>query len=171
MRRYVLDSDAIGESGEEQSMSVMISRVYKDAASAIEAVGELEAGGLHCERMIVAITADTRFKGSGSATDHGFDDAPDAKAAPLTLMLHVVTGIALAVLAAVCVVLLAIPGLGAIVAGLIVGGLIQHAMSENTADNANVGRGRTLVTACVPDADRARYQVVLDRSAVSSEAA
>jgi len=81
--------------------------------------------------------------------------------------------------------LLAIPGLGPVVAagwlastaavaliggaaGGIVGALTQWGVSEEEAHTyaEGVRRGGTLVTAHVPEADRARYAAILDRSAV-----
>lgn len=81
--------------------------------------------------------------------------------------------------------LLAIPGLGPVVAagwlastaavaliggaaGGIVGALTQWGVSDEEAHTyaEGVRRGGTLVTAHVPDSDRARYATILDRSAV-----
>lgn len=82
--------------------------------------------------------------------------------------------------------LLAIPGLGPVVAagwlastfagaaagaatGGIVGALTQAGLSEEDAHAyaEGVRRGGTLVTARVPDADRTRYEAMLDRSSVN----
>ncbi len=81
--------------------------------------------------------------------------------------------------------MLAIPGLGPIVAagwlvsmaavgaaggvtGGIIGALTQSGVSEDEAHAyaEGVRRGGTLVTARVPDGDQARYEAILDRSAV-----
>lgn len=82
--------------------------------------------------------------------------------------------------------LLAIPGLGPVVAagwlvsmaavavaggatGGIIGALTQSGVSEDEAHAyaEGVRRGGTLVTARVPDGDQARYEAILDRSAVN----
>jgi hypothetical protein len=84
---------------------------------------------------------------------------------------EILVAVGVVILAAIGVVLMAIPGLGAIVAGLIVGGLIQHAMSRNTADDPRIRRGGVLVTARVPEAEQTRYEDVLDRTAVTSMSA
>lgn len=83
--------------------------------------------------------------------------------------------------------LLAIPGLGPVVAagwlastaalalaggaaGGLIGALTQSGVSEEDANvyAEGVRRGGALVTARVPDADRARYEAILDRFAVNS---
>jgi hypothetical protein len=82
--------------------------------------------------------------------------------------------------------LLAIPGLGPVVAagwlistaagatagaatGGIVGGLTQAGVDEDEAHvyAEGIRRGGTLVSARVPDADRARYEAMLDRASVN----
>jgi hypothetical protein len=82
--------------------------------------------------------------------------------------------------------LLAIPGLGPVVAagwlaslavvavaggatGGIIGALTQAGVSEDDAHvyAEGVRRGGILVTARVPDADRTRYEAILDRSAIN----
>ena len=85
--------------------------------------------------------------------------------------------------------LLAIPGLGPVVAagwlaataagaaaggatGGIIGALTQAGVDDDDAHvyAEGVRRGGTLVTVRVPDADRARYEAILDRSAVNIRA-
>jgi hypothetical protein len=82
--------------------------------------------------------------------------------------------------------LLAIPGIGPVVAagwlastaavaaaggtaGGLIGALTQSGVDEHEANAyaEGVRRGGTLVTARVPDTDRARYEAILDRSAVN----
>jgi len=82
--------------------------------------------------------------------------------------------------------LLAIPGIGPVVAagwlastalgaaavgtaGGLIGALTQSGVSERDANvyAEGVRRGGTLVTARVPDIDRARYEAILDRSAIN----
>ncbi len=82
--------------------------------------------------------------------------------------------------------LLAIPGIGPVVAagwlastaavaaaggtaGGLIGALTQSGVNEGEANAyaEGVRRGGTLVTARVPDTDRARYEAILDRSAVN----
>ena len=82
--------------------------------------------------------------------------------------------------------MLAIPGIGPVVAagwlastaavaavggtaGGLIGALTQSGVDEREANAyaEGVRRGGTLVTARVPDTDRARYEAILDRSAVN----
>jgi hypothetical protein len=157
-------------------MSVKISRAYKDATSALGAIGDLEAAGLRSEGTVVTINADTHLadthvKDPSSAADKDPHRAPAGKAGPMATAWEILAVVGLAILAVICVALMAIPGLGAIVGGLIVGGLIQHAMSRNTADDPRIRRGGVLVTARVPDAEQTRYQDVLDRTAAAGMSA
>ena len=54
-------------------------------------------------------------------------------------------------------------------AGGLIGALTQSGVSEDEANAyaEGVRRGGTLVTARVPETDRARYEAILDRSAVN----
>jgi hypothetical protein len=71
-------------------------------------------------------------------------------------------------LVALGLVLLAIPGVGAIVFGAIVGTLIHRAMAETVEVRMEKVRpGAVLVTAHVPGRDRRRLEAVLDRTAPS----
>jgi hypothetical protein len=154
-------------------MAVTISRLYENDAAASRALAELEAAGLGRDATIVASTAehwraDRPAAGAQSGTaarageskprpDHttGGDVASAAGGA----------GVLLASLA----MLVLVPGLGAIVAGGIAGALLQRAVGEDEGgDHAEaVRRGGTLVTACVPDAERMRFEAILDRTAVN----
>lgn len=169
-------------------MTVTISRLYDDYASASAAVADLERGGLpHDSISIVANNSDNWYSGDhAGAPKHdrdrdGKDDRAEgaAKGAGIGASVGGVAGL-LAGLG-----MLAIPGIGPIVAagwlastaavaaaggaaGGLLGALTQAGVDEKDAHvyAEGVRRGGTLVSARVPDADRARYEAILDRSAV-----
>jgi hypothetical protein len=179
-------------------MTVTITRLYDDYASAEGAVRDLEAAGVpHNDISIVSNNADSWYKGSGRAgttvsprtttgrvdRDHdGVDDRAEGAGAGAGL--GATLGGAAGLLAGLG--LLAIPGLGPVVAagwlastalgalaggatGGIIGALTQAGVNDEDAQlyAEGIRRGGTLVSARVPDRDRARYESVLNRSAVN----
>jgi hypothetical protein len=179
-------------------MTVTITRLYDDYASAEGAVRDLEAAGVpHNDISIVSNNADSWYKGSGRAgttvsprtttgrvdRDHdGVDDRADGAGAGAGI--GATLGGAAGLLAGLG--LLAIPGLGPVVAagwlastalgalaggatGGIIGALTQAGVNDEDAQlyAEGIRRGGTLVSARVPDRDRARYESVLNRSAVN----
>jgi hypothetical protein len=175
-------------------MTATISRLYDDYAAASQPVSELERAGVpNGDISIVASNADNwysgdRDKGGRSVTgrvdrDHdGIDDRAEGAAAGAGIGAGV--GGTVGLLAGLG--LLAIPGIGPVVAagwlvataagaaaggatGGLIGGLTQAGVSDEDAQVYAEGlrRGGTLVTVRVPDADRARVEAILDRSAVN----
>lgn len=165
-------------------MTTTISRLYDSYADAQRAVTRLEAAGLpHSEISIVSNNSDNWFTGDRKDRDRdGVDDRAEGagKGAGIGAGLGGAAGL-LAGLG-----LLAIPGLGPVVAagwlastavgaaagaatGGIVGALTNAGLSEDDAHAyaEGVRRGGTLVTARVPDGDRARFESVLNDSAVN----
>jgi hypothetical protein len=167
---------------------ITISRLYDDYDTAARAVAELERAGVpSADISIVANNAEgwyDRDRRSGIVDrDHdGVDDRREGADAGAAIG-GTIGGVA-GLLAGLG--LLAIPGLGPVVAagwlvstaalgvgggvvGGIVGALTQSGATEEEAQYyaEGVRRGGTLVTARVPDADRARYEAMLDRSAVN----
>jgi len=172
-------------------MTVTISRLYDDYAAASQAVRDLEAAGLPPgEISIVASNADNWYRGdrAGLRTDRvdtdrdGTDDR--AEGAEAGAGIGAVLGGAAGLLAGLG--LIAIPGIGPVVAagwlvatgagavaggaaGGIIGALTQAGVSKEEAHvyAEGVRRGGTLVSARVPDAQRTRYEAILDRSAIN----
>jgi hypothetical protein len=172
-------------------MTITISRLYSDYATASRAVQDLEAAGVpHSEISIVASNADNSYSGNGGRTattrvdrDHdGVDDRAEGAAGGAGIGATV--GAAAGLLAGLG--LLAIPGVGPVVAagwlvstaagaaaggatGGIIGALTQTGVGDDDAQvyAEGVRRGGSLVTARVPDADRTRLEAILDRSAVN----
>lgn len=171
-------------------MTVTISRLYNDYASASQAVSDLEAAGLpSADISIVASNADNWYEPKRDRTkdridrDHdGTDDRVEGaeKGAGIGAALGGTAGL-LAGLG-----IMAIPGIGPVVAagwlaatavgavaggatGGIIGALTQAGVSKDEAHlyAEGVRRGGTLVTARVPDGERTRYEGILDRSAVN----
>ncbi|MGD9614312.1 MAG: hypothetical protein AB7H90_07370 [Alphaproteobacteria bacterium] len=167
---------------------ITISRLYDDYETASRAVGELERAGVpHSDISIIASNAEGWYDRdrttSGPDRDRdGRDDRAEGAAAGAGIgaTLGGVAGL-LAGLG-----LLAIPGIGPVVAagwlastaamavaggaaGGLIGALTQSGVSEEEANlyAEGVRRGGTLVTARIPDADRARYEAILDRSSVN----
>src|ERR1700731_2568784 len=166
-------------------MTVTISRLYDRYADAQKAVSALEAGGVsHSDISIVANNSDNWYSG-GKKVDRNHDGVDDrAEGAGTGAGLGAVVGGAAGLLAGLG--LLAIPGLGPVVAagwlastavgaaaggatGGVIGALTQSGVSGDDAHvfAEGVRRGGTLVTARVSDADRARYEAILDRSSVN----
>jgi hypothetical protein len=164
-------------------MSITISRLYDRYADAERAVTALESAGIpHSDISIVANNSDNWYTGGKKDRDNdGVDDRAESagKGAGIGAGIGGVAGL-LAGLG-----LLAIPGLGPVVAagwlasmavgaaagaatGGIIGALTEAGLSEEDAHTyaEGVRRGGTLVTARVPDADRARFESILSHSSV-----
>ena len=169
-----------------------ISRLFDDYSSSSKAVQELEAAGLTHEQVsIVASNADNWYSGDGSRKDtakkvdrdrDGTDDR--AEGAATGAGIGAALGGTAGLLAGLG--LMAIPGIGPVVAagwlastalgavavgtaGGLIGALTQAGVGEEDAHSyaEGVRRGGTLVTARVPDGERARYEAILDRSCVN----
>lgn len=183
-------------------MTITISRLYDDYASASRAVTELEAAGIpHSDISIIASNSDNWYatdrtgssttntrsaqnqttakvdrdrdgvddRTEGAATGGGIGAALGGAAGLLTgLGLMAIPGVGPVVAAGWLVATLAGAAAGGLAGGLI-GGLTQAGVSEQDANvyAEGVRRGGTLVTARVPDADRARCEAVLDRASVN----
>jgi hypothetical protein len=165
-------------------MTATISRLYDTYADAQRAVTSLEAAGVpHSDLSIVANNSDNWY-GADTKVDRDRDGTDDrAEGAATGAGIGAGLGGAAGLLAGLG--LLAIPGLGPVVAagwlastalgatagaatGGIVGALTQSGVSEEEAPlyAEGVRRGGTLVSARVPDADRARFEALLSQSAV-----
>jgi hypothetical protein len=177
-------------------MTITLTRLYDDHASAERAVRDLEAAGIpHKDISIMSNNSDSWYKGgrtgptvSGATTgrvdrDHdGIDDR--AEGAGTGAGIGATIGGAAGLLAGLG--LLAIPGLGPVVAagwlastalgavaggttGGIIGALSQAGVKDEDAQLYAEGlrRGGSLVSARIPDGDRSRYEAVLNRSAVN----
>jgi hypothetical protein len=171
---------------------ITISRLYDDYTTAARAVDELERAGIPRDDIsIVASNAEGWYDRNRSATgvdpahdrDHdGRDDRAEGAAAGAGIggtiggVVGLLAGLGL----------LAIPGIGPVVAagwlastaalaaaggtaGGLIGALTQSGVSEEDANAyaEGVRRGGTLVSARVPELDRARYEAILDRSSVN----
>jgi len=171
-------------------MSVTISRLYSDYETASAVVTELQAAGLpHAEMSLVSSNADNWYTGKKAATQgkidrdsDGVDDRVEGAGAGAGI--GAVLGGGAGFLAGLG--LMAIPGLGPVVAagwlvataagavavgaaGGIVGALTQAGVSQEDAEiyAESVRRGGTLVTVRVTDGDSARYEAIMDTSAVN----
>jgi hypothetical protein len=165
-------------------MTATISRLYDSYADAQRAVTSLEAAGVpHSDLSIVANNSDNWY-GADTKVDRDRDGIDDrAEGAATGAGIGAGLGGAAGLLAGLG--LLAIPGLGPVVAagwlastalgatagaatGGVVGALTQSGVSEEEAPlyAEGVRRGGTLVSARVPDADRARFEAILSQSAV-----
>ncbi|WNV11676.1 hypothetical protein [Tardiphaga sp. 709] len=162
-------------------MTVTISRLYDSYADAQQAVTALEAAGVqHSNISIVANNSDGWF--DGKKDRDGVDDR--AEAAGTGAGIGAGVGGAAGLLAGLG--LLAIPGLGPVVAagwlaatavgaaagaatGGVVGALTEAGVSKEDAPlyAEGVRRGGTLVSAKVADADRTRFDGILNRSSVN----
>jgi hypothetical protein len=166
-------------------MTVTVSRLYDSYADAQAAVRGLEAAGIpHSDISIVANNSDNWYS-TDKKVDRDRDGVDDrAESAGKGAGIGAGIGGTAGLLAGLG--LLAIPGLGPVVAagwlaatavgaaagaatGGIVGALTEAGISREDAHvyAEGVRRGGTLVSARVPDADRARAEAVLDRSAVN----
>jgi len=165
-------------------MTVTISRLYDNYTDAQRAVQRLEAAGVpHSDISIVANNSDSWFN-ADKKVDRDRDGVDDrAEGAGAGAAIGAGLGGTAGLLAGLG--LLAIPGLGPVVAagwlaatavgaaagaasGGIVGALTQAGVSEEDAHTyaEGVRRGGTLVSARVADADRARFEPLLNESAV-----
>ena len=164
-------------------MTVTISRLYDRYADAERAVTALESAGIpNSDISIVANNSDEWYSGKKDRDGDGVDDRAESagKGAGIGAGLGGAAGL-LAGLG-----LLAIPGLGPVVAagwlaatavgaaagaatGGIIGALTEAGVSEEDAHTyaEGVRRGGTLVTARVPDADRAKLDAILDQSSAN----
>jgi hypothetical protein len=168
---------------------ITISRLYDDYSIAARAVDELERAGIpHDDISIVASNAEGWYDQDRTTRprvdrDHdGVDDRAEGAAAGAGIGASV-GGVA-GLLAGLG--LLAIPGIGPVVAagwlastaamaaaggtaGGLIGALTQSGADETEANlyAEGVRRGGTLVTARVPETERARYEAILDRSAIN----
>ena len=170
-------------------MSVIISRLYDDPQTAHRAVMDLEAAGiLASDISLVASNADNWYRGDKKTTrkvdrDHdGVDDRAEGAGAGAGI--GAVLGGTAGLLAGLGI--MAIPGLGPVVAagwlaataagavaggaaGGIIGALTQAGVPKEEAElyAEGVRRGGTLVTARVPDGDRARCEAIMNQAAVN----
>jgi hypothetical protein len=166
-------------------MTITISRLYDNYSDAQRAVTSLESAGVpHSDLSIVANNSDNWYS-TDKKVDRDRDGVDDrAEGAATGAGLGAGLGGAAGLLAGLG--LLAIPGLGPVVAagwlastalgavaggatGGVVGALTQAGVSDEEAPlyAEGVRRGGTLVSARVPDADRARYEAILNQSAVN----
>jgi hypothetical protein len=169
-------------------MTVTISRLYDNYSDAQRAVSSLEAAGVpHSDLSIVANNSDNWYSSDRSANKIDRDrDGVDDRAEGAATGAGVGAGLGGAAGLLAGLGLLAIPGLGPVVAagwlastalgvaaggatGGVVGALTQAGVSNEEAPlfAEGVRRGGTLVSARVPDADRARYEAILNQSAVN----
>lgn len=166
-------------------MTVTISRLYDNYADARRAVTSLEAAGLpHSDLSIVSNNSDNWYD-LNKRVDRDRDGTDDrAEGAATGAGVGAGLGGAAGLLAGLG--LLAIPGLGPVVAagwlastalgatagaatGGMIGALTQSGVPEEEAPlyAEGVRRGGTLVSARVPEADRSRYETILDQSSVN----
>jgi hypothetical protein len=170
---------------------ITISRLYDDYDAAAAAVAELERAGIPDRDIsLVASNADDWYghgrttSGVATRVDRDRDGRDDrAEGAGAGAGIGAAVGGVAGLLAGLG--LLAIPGLGPVVAagwlvstgavalaggvaGGVIGALTQSGVSEEDAHvyAEGVRRGGTLVTARVPDGERARCEAILNRSAV-----
>ncbi|TQF35080.1 membrane protein [Bradyrhizobium sp. UNPF46] len=167
-------------------MTVTISRLYDNYADAERAVTRLEAAGVpHSDISIVANNSDNWYGSRSGKVDRDRDGVDDrAEGAGTGAGIGAGLGGAAGLLAGLG--LLAIPGLGPVVAagwlasmavgaaagaatGGIIGALTEAGVSREDASRyaEGVRRGGTLVTARVPDQDRARLDALLNERAVN----
>lgn len=167
-------------------MTVTISRLYDDYASASKAVRDLEAAGVqHDDISLVASNADNWYSDDGTNKVDRDRDGTDDRAEGAGTGAGIGAGIGGAAGLMAGLGLLAIPGVGPVVAagwlaataagaaaggatGGILGALTQTGVTDDEAHvyAEGVRRGGTLVSARVPDGDRSRLEAILDRSAV-----
>ncbi len=173
-------------------MTVTISRLYDDYATATQAVRQLESAGIRRDDIsLVASNADNWYSGdrdkearTSGRIDRDRDGTDDrAEGAAAGAGIGAAVGGTAGLLAGLG--MLAIPGIGPVVAagwlaataaglaaggatGGIIGALSQAGIGEDDAHvyAEGVRRGGTLVTARVPEAERARAEAILARNAV-----
>jgi hypothetical protein len=169
-------------------MMVTITRLYDDYTTASQAVMDLEAAGVPSKDIsLVASNAGSWYESKTRKPkvdrDHdGTDDRVEGAETGAGIGAVLAGGAGL--LAGLGI--MAIPGLGPIVAagwlvstgvgavaggaaGGVIGALTQSGASEEEAQIyvEGIRRGGTLLSARVPSEDRARYEAILDRSAVN----
>ena len=167
-------------------MTVTISRLYNSYPAAQDAVNALEAAGIkHGDISIIASNADERYDAKKHTfPDRDLDGKDDrAEAAGAGAGLGAAAGGAVG--AATGLGLMAIPGVGPVVAagwlvaalagaaagaatGSVLGALTQAGVSKDDAEvfAEVLRRGGAVVSARVADADASRLQAVMDRSSV-----
>jgi hypothetical protein len=165
-------------------MTVTITRLYSDYASASRAVNALEAAGVPPKDIsLVASNADNWYSHPDTARADKIATSPHTNNA--TTGVETGAGVGTAVGGAAGLLaglgILAIPGVGPVVAagwlvatavgavagaatGGLIGGLTGAGVSEDDAHvyAEGVRRGGSLVTARVPDADKSRFESLLD---------
>ncbi|MVT51715.1 hypothetical protein GPL17_14565 [Bradyrhizobium yuanmingense] len=167
-------------------MTTTISRLYDNYADAERAVTRLESAGVpHSDISLVANNSDNWYGSRSGKVDRDRDGTDDrAEGAGTGAGIGAGLGGAAGLLAGLG--LLAIPGLGPVVAagwlastaagaaagaatGGIVGALTQAGVSKEDASRyaEGVRRGGTLVSARVPDQDRARLDALLHERSVN----
>jgi hypothetical protein len=162
---------------------VTISRVYKDYDTATRVLTELERSGVqHSDVSIVANNESGWFdRDTSNRVDRDHDGRDDrAEGAATGAGIGATLGGVAGLLAGLG--MLAIPGIGPVVAagwlvstgamaaaggatGGLIGALTQSGVGENEADAyaEGVRSGGTLVSVKVPDADRPRFEAIMDR--------
>ena len=170
-------------------MTVTISRLYDDPNVAHRAVMDLEAAGIPSDDIsLVASNADNWYRGDKKTTrkvDRDHDNVDDrAEGAGAGAGIGAVLGGTAGLLAGLGI--MAIPGIGPVVAagwlaataagavaggaaGGIIGALTQSGVPKEEAElyAEGIRRGGTLVTARVPDGDRARCEAIMNQAAVN----
>jgi hypothetical protein len=175
-------------------MTATISRLFDNYSRAQQAVRDLEAAGVpHSDISIVASNADGWYSADQPAAGvgtpnridrnaNGIDDRAEGSGAGAGIGALVGGGAGLLAGPG----LLAIPGLGPVVAagwlastalGAVVGGTAGGLIGALTAAGVSkedahvyaegIRRGGTLVTARVPDGDRAKCEAILSRASVN----
>jgi hypothetical protein len=170
-------------------MTKTITRVYNDYASAANAVQNLKAAGLSDSHIsILASNAEGWHKPGSGDVDPSHDKDRDGRddrseGAATGGGLGAIAGGAAGVAAGLG--LLAIPGVGPVVAfgwlaslaagaiaggaaGGLVGALVESGTSKENAElyAEALRRGGAIVTAKVPDADEAKYNAIINTSAI-----
>jgi|SRR5437588_3820202 len=167
-------------------MTVTISRLYDNYSDAQKAVSGLQSAGIpQADISLVANNSDNWYNNGAKKIDRDGDGVDDrAEGAGKGAGIGAGVGGAAGLLAGLG--LLAIPGLGPVVAagwlaatavgaaagaatGGIVGALTEAGVAKEDAPlyAEGVRRGGTLVSARVPDNDRARFEAVLNQAAVN----
>lgn len=167
-------------------MTKVISKLYPTYERATAAVRELEAAGVpHADISLVSNNADSWYSDGGTRRVDRDRDGVDDRAEGAGAGAGIGAGIGGAAGLLAGLGLMAIPGIGPVVAagwlaataagaaagaaaGGIVGALTQAGVSDDDAHvyAEGVRRGGTLVTARVDDANAARFESMLERSAL-----